>query len=163
MDEKVEKSAQNDTLHEVVAAVYRNLPRGPVLEHPWSTIWEQNRTFYIRQRIHRQRVIVSAPYDVPRHPGIDLGNEVEPEPDAFLASPARTLVVHLKIPWEEDRVVIPGWPFTKPMPAPVRRYFRRIGEKLSVRLHAEWAQVDHSDKLVRVWDLERVHREKGRK
>lgn len=148
---------------EVVPAIYRNLPRGPVLEFPWSTIWEQNRTSYIYQRIHERRVLVSAPYDMPRHPGLDLRNEVEPDPAAFLASPARTLVVHLKIPWEEDRVVIPGRPFTKPMPASVRRYYRRMGEKLAAKLHAEWGQADYSDNLVRVWDLDRVRKERERK
>lgn len=148
---------------EVVPAIYRNLPRGPVLEFPWSTIWEQNRTSYIYQRIHERRVLVSAPYDMPRHPGLELRNEVEPDPAAFLGSPARTLVVHLKIPWEEDRVVIPGRPFTKPMPASVRRYYRRMGEKLAAKLHAEWGQADYSDNLVRVWDLDRVRKERERK
>jgi hypothetical protein len=43
LDEKVDKSTQNNTFHEVVPAVYRNLPRGPVLEYPWSTIWDLER------------------------------------------------------------------------------------------------------------------------
>jgi len=145
---------------EVVPAIYRNLPRGPVVEYPWSTVWEQNRTFYIYQLVHERRVIVSAPFDVPRK-GIDLRNEVEPEPAALLASPGWTLIVHLRLPWEEDRVVIPGRPFTKPMPTRLRRYYRRMGERLAARLHAEWGPADHSDKLVRVWDLERVRKAKA--
>jgi hypothetical protein len=144
---------------EVVPAVYRNLPRGPVLEYPWSTVWEQNRTFYLYQLVHGRRVLVSAPFDVPRIPGIDLRNEVEPGPAAFLASPARTLVVHLKIPWEEDRVVIPGRPFTRPMPQGLRRVYRRMGEKMAARLDTEWGQADFSDNRVRMWDLERVRRD----
>lgn len=146
---------------EVVPAIYSKLPDGPVIEAPWSTVWEQNRTFYLYQQVHGQRVMVSAPFDIPRHQGLDFRNEVEPEPAAFLASPARTLVVHLKIPWEEDKVVIPGRPFTRPMPQGLRRVYRRIGEKLAARLHAEWGQADYSDAQVRVWDLDRVRRGKA--
>ncbi len=145
---------------EVVPAIYSQLPDGPVIEAPWSTVWEQNRTFYLYQRVHEQRVMVSAPFDIPRRMGIGFRNEVEPEPAAFLASPARTVVVHLKIPWEEDKVVIPGRPFTRPMPQGLRRAYRRIGEKLAARLHAEWGQADYSDAQVRVWDLERIRRGK---
>ncbi len=144
---------------EVVPAIYSKLPDGPVVELPWSTVWEQNRTFYIYQRTHRQRVIVAAPFDVPRpprQPGIDFRNEVEPEPAAILASPARTLIVHMRIPWEEDRVVIPGRPFTRPMPSGLRRVYRRIGEKFAARLDAEWGPADYSDNFVRAWDLERI-------
>jgi hypothetical protein len=148
---------------EVVPAIYSKLPDGPVAEVPWSTVWEQNRTFYIYQRKHGQRVIVSAPFDVPRQPGFDFRNEVEPEPAAFLASPARTLIVHLRIPWEEDRVVIPGRAITRPMPPGLRRVYRRIGEKLAARLDAEWGPADYSDNLVRVWDLDRVRRGRGGK
>ncbi|MES1243746.1 MAG: glycosyltransferase family 39 protein [Acidobacteriota bacterium] len=148
---------------EAVPGIYKHqLPDAPVIEAPWSTVWEQNRTFYIYQLRHQRRVIVSAPFDVPRGPGFDFRNEVEPEPAAFLASPARLLIVHLRVPWEEDRVVIPGRPFTRPMPPGLRRVYRRIGEKLAARLAAEWGQADYSDSLVRVWDLDRV-RGSGRK
>jgi hypothetical protein len=148
---------------EAVPGIYKHqLPDGPVLEVPWSTVWEQNRTFYIYQQKHRRRVMVSAPFDVPRGPGFDFRNEVEPEPAAFLASPARTLIVHLRIPWEEDRVVIPGRPFTRPMPPGLRRVYRRIGEKLAARLDTEWGQADYSDSLVRVWDLDRIRRSRAK-
>ncbi|HEX3131613.1 MAG TPA: glycosyltransferase family 39 protein [Thermoanaerobaculia bacterium] len=141
---------------EAMPGIYSQPLKGPVLEVPWSTVWEQNRTFYIYQRKHGERVMVGAPFDIPRQQGFDFRNEVEPEPAAILASPARTLIVHLRIPWEEDRVVIPGRPFTRPMPPGLRKVYRRIGEKLAARLDAEWGQADYSDNLVRAWDLERV-------
>ncbi len=48
-------------------------------------------------------------------------------------------------------------------PAPVRRHFRRMEETLATHLLAEWKQADHSDNLVRVWDLERIRQVKGGK
>lgn len=147
---------------EAVPAVYRQPLAGPVLEAPWSTVWEQNRTFYVYQRLHGQRVMVSAPMDVPRGTGIELRNEVEPEPAAILASPARTLIVHVRLPWEEDRVVIPGRPFTRAMRPELRRLYRRAGEKLAARLDAEWGPADVSDDRIRAWDLDRVRRKLGR-
>lgn len=146
---------------QAVPAIYTKLPKGPVVEYPWSTVWEQNRTFYIYQLLHKQRVLVSAPNDLPRG-GIDLRNEIEPEPAAFLASPARTLIVHLRLPAEEDRVVIPGRPFTKPMPVRLRRYYRRMGERLAAQLQSQWGPADYSDRLIRSWDLERLRRERKR-
>ncbi|HYN21284.1 MAG TPA: hypothetical protein VE078_10020, partial [Thermoanaerobaculia bacterium] len=146
---------------EAVPAIYRQLPEGPVVEYPWSTVWEQNRTFYIYQLLHKERVLVSAPFDIPRE-GIDLRNEIEPEPSALLASPARTVIVHLRLLAEEDRVVIPGRPFTKPMPTRLRRYYRRMGEKLAAQLQDEWGPADYSDRRVRAWDLERL-RKKGKR
>lgn len=153
---------------EVVPALYRGLPRGPVLEYPWTTVWRYNRSFYIYQRIHGRRVMVSAPpnlpRDLPRHPRIDLRNEVPPEPAALLASPARTLVVHLKPGWEEDRVVVPGGRRRgegrgmRPMPADTRRQLRRAGERLAERLTREWGPPDYADDVVRSWDLERLRR-----
>lgn len=143
---------------DAVPAIYRQLPKGPVVEYPWSTVWEQNRTFYIYQLLHEQRMLVSAPFDIPRD-GIDLRNEVEPEPAAFLASPARTVIIHLRLPAEEDRVVIPGRPFTKPMPSRLRRYYRRMGERLAARLLDEWGPGDYSDRRVHAWDLERLRQE----
>lgn len=140
---------------DLVPAVYRDLPRGPVLEYPWPTVWDHGRVFYIYQRIHDRRVLVSAPLDLPRRPGIDFRNEVPPEPDAILASPARTLVVHLRLPWEEDRVQTPGRPPSRRMRPNLRQDYRRAGERLAARLVEAWGPPDKADGFVRVWDLER--------
>lgn len=136
--------------------VYRQLPRGPVLEFPWSPTWEANRVFYIYQQVHGRRVLVSALDGMPRHPGLDFRNEAEPAPAAFLASPARTLVVHVRLPAEEDVVTASGRRLRRPMRADRRRYYRRAGERLANQLTREWGPPDQSDSLVRVWDLERV-------
>lgn len=143
---------------ELVPAVYRDLPRGPVLEFPWPTVWDHGRVFYIYQKIHERRVMVSAPFDLPRQPGIDFRNEVPPDPAAILASPARTLAVHLRLPWEEDRVQAPGRPPSRPMRPKIRQDYRRAGERLAARLVEAWGPPDKSEGFVRVWDLERVRR-----
>lgn len=143
---------------EVVPAIYRRLPPGPVLEAPWPTVWDFCRSFYIDQEIHRQRVLVSAPRDLPRDPRIAFRNEVPPEPAAFLASPARTLIVHLRLPWEEDRVVDPPGRPARPMRPPLRRALRQDGEALAARLSQEWGPPDYGDATVQVWDLDRVRK-----
>jgi hypothetical protein len=141
----------------VVPAIYRRLPRGPVLEAPWPPVWDFDRSFYVYQGIHGRRVLVSAPYDVPRDPGIAFRNEVPPEPAALLASPARTLVVHVRLAWEEDRVVDPpGRPPARRMRPEVRRLYRQAGEQLAARLAREWGPPDFADATVRAWDLDRV-------
>jgi hypothetical protein len=145
-----------------VPAVYRSLAGGPVLELPWAPAWDFNRVFYIYQQVHEQRVMISAPFDLPRHPRIDLRNEVPPEPAALLASPARHLVVHLRIAAEEDRVLRPpDRPPSRPMPPQMRRLYRREGERLARQLTREWGPPDYADDLVRVWDLERLRRRPG--
>ncbi|HEX7180295.1 MAG TPA: hypothetical protein VF756_00525 [Thermoanaerobaculia bacterium] len=141
---------------EVVPEIYRRLPRGPVLEAPWPTAWDFGRVFYIYQGIHGRRVMVSA-VDLPGDPRIDLRNEVTPEPQAILASRARTLVVHVKLPWEEDRVQVPpGRPPTRRMRPKARQDLRRAGERLAARLAREWGPPNYADGVVRAWDLERV-------
>jgi hypothetical protein len=135
------------------------LPGGPVVEFPWPTVWEFGRSPYLYQGIHGRRVLVSAPFDVPRHPRLALRNEVAPEPAALLASPARYLIVHLRLPWEEDQVQVP--PDRRPvrrMGPELRRRYRQAGQRLARQLEREWGAPDHADELLRVWDLERLRR-----
>ena len=141
---------------EVVPEIYHRLPPGPVLEAPWPTVWDFCRSFYAEQAIHGQRVLVSAPRDLPRDPRIVFRNEVPPEPAAFLASPARTVIVHLRLPWEEDRVIDPPGRSARPMRQPLRRALRQDGEELAARLAEAWGPPDYGDATVQVWDLQRV-------
>jgi len=141
---------------EVVPEIYHRLPPGPVLEAPWPTVWDFCRSFYAEQAVHGRRVLVSAPRDLPRDPRIVFRNEVPPEPAAFLASPARTVIVHLRLPWEEDRVIDPPGRSARPMRPPLRRALRQDGEDLAGRLAAEWGPPDYADAAVQVWDLQRV-------
>jgi hypothetical protein len=143
---------------EAVPEIYSRLPRGPVLEAPWPTVWDFCRSFYIDQRIHGQRVLVSAPRDLPRDPRIAFRNEVPPEPAALLASPARTLIVHLHLGAEEDRVLDPPGRPGRPMRPALRRALRQNAEALAARLTEEWGPPDSEDATVRVWDLDRVRR-----
>jgi hypothetical protein len=147
---------------EVVPEIYRRLPSGPVLEAPWPTVWDFCRSFYIYQGIHHERVLVSAPRDLPRDPRIAFRNEVPPDPAAFLASPARTLIVHLRLPWEEDRVIDPPGRPARPMRPALRHALRQDGEELAARLTREWGPPDSGDATVWVWDLERVRQDAGK-
>src|SRR5207253_5421715 len=91
-----------------------------------------------------------------RDPRIAFRNEVPPDPAAFLASPARTVIVHLRLPWEEDRVIGPPGRPARPLRPPLRHALRRDGEELAARLAAEWGPPDYGDATVQVWDLQRV-------
>jgi hypothetical protein len=141
---------------EVVPEVYRRLPGGPVVETPWPSVWDFCRSLYGYQQIHGQRVLVSAPFDVPRDPRLRLRNEVPPEPAALLASPARTVIVHLRLPWEEDRVIEPPERTSRPWRPNLRHLYRQAGERLAARLREEWGPPDFADASVQAWDLDRV-------
>jgi hypothetical protein len=146
-----------------VPGFYRRLaglPGGPVVEFPWPMVWEHDRSVYIYQAIHGRRVLVSAPFDVARHPRIAFRNEVAPEPAAFLASPARYLIVHRRLPWEEEQVQLPPDRFpVQPMRPDVRRRYRQAGQRLARQLERQWGAPDYADEQVRVWDLERLRRQ----
>jgi hypothetical protein len=142
---------------EAVPAVYRRLPPGPVLEHPWSARWERARSFYAYQSLHGRRVLVSAPYDVPRHPQIRFRNEVPPAPEAILDSPARTLIVHLGLSHEEQAARGPGHPPRSGVPRQ-RRIYDRAGREIATELRRSWGPPDSADSRVQAWDLERVRR-----
>jgi hypothetical protein len=134
-----------------------DLPGGPVIEYPWPTEWRFSRSFYLYQELHRRRVLVSAPFDMPRDPRLAFRNEVAPEPAALLASPARYLIVHLRLPAEEDRVRLSPERFQEPpMHAEDRRRYRRAGVQLTQRLVRDWGPPDVAEGEIRVWDLERV-------
>jgi hypothetical protein len=145
-----------------VPGFYRRLaelPGGPVVEYPWPTVWRFDRSFYVDQRSHGRRVLVSAPFDMPRHPRLAFRNEVAPEPAALLASPARYLIVHLRLPWEEEQVRVPAGRFREaPMSPELRRRYRQAGVQLARQLTRDWGPPDYADGLVRVWDLERLRR-----
>lgn len=140
-----------------IPALYGQLPPGPVLEFPWPTTWEMARSFYAYQTLHGHRVLVSAPYDLPRHPQIRFRNEVPPTPEAILGSPARLLIVHLSIVREEWAAQAPGRP-EKPGKLRHRRLYRRAGLALANQLTKAWGLPDFADDRVRAWDLEKVRR-----
>jgi hypothetical protein len=121
-------------------------------------VWDFGRIFPIYQKIHDHRVMVSAPFDMPRREGLDFRNEVPPEPGAILASPARSLIVHLRLPWEGDRVQAPGRPPARPMRKKIRQDYRRAADRLAARLVAAWGPPDKADGFMRMWDLERVRK-----
>ena len=142
---------------ESVPAIYHRLPPGPVLELPWHTTWELARSFYACQRLHGHRVLVSASYDFPRHPQIRFRNEVPPDPEAILESPARTVIVHIELSTEEEAAQAPGRPPRHAAPRHRRRY-RRAARVMADVLTRAWGPPDYADLRVLAWDLERVRR-----
>ena len=102
-----------------------------------------------------------APYDVQRDRRSRSETMVPPEPAALLASPARTLVVHVRLPWEEDRVVDPGRPPARPDASagpPLYPPGRRAARRRSPAVGAARLSPTHG----RAWDLDRCAGGRGR-
>jgi hypothetical protein len=132
--------------------IYRRLPPGAVVEVPWSTVWNQGHAVPRYQEVHRHAVLVAGGADLPRHPRLRWRNEVRAEPESLLASRASAVVVHLRLPSEEDA-----------MPAATadreaRRELRRRADRVAERLQAAWGPADWSAGTLRGWDLRRLRR-----
>lgn len=124
---------------------------GAIVEYPWLGVWEANRSFYAYQAVHGRRVVVSTPQRLLFRPPAALRNAVAPEPEALCRSGAETLVVHLHVDREEERLAA-----GKREPVVSRRMRQQLREmagKLAIRLGAAWGEPAYSDREVAVWDL----------
>jgi hypothetical protein len=140
-----------------VPAVYRQMRQGPVLEFPWPSVWGFDRTFYVYQEVHGLPVVVSTPGDPIDDPRLAFRNLVLPAPAAFLASGARWAVIHVRLPWEEDRLPAPpGAPPARQMRPRLRHLYRGEGERMAAGLRSLWGAPDYADGVVSAWDLARV-------
>jgi hypothetical protein len=146
-----------------VLDVYRELAAAPgegaVLEVPW--LWPRTRVFPIYQHLHRRDVLVSDGWEIFDDPRLAFTHLIPMRPDAWLASGARFLVLHRRLPWEEDRIVFPagaqwrrGWRLAEAQ----RRRLVRLGSRLARRLEAEWGPPLRADRRLWVWDLAAVRR-----
>jgi hypothetical protein len=144
---------------------YRQLARTPgdgvVLEYPWLPVWRVNRAFYLYQEVHGRDVVVSPARALLWDPRLALRNLAAGEPEGFLASRARYLVIHRDLGVEEDRIPDPYWP---PRPGPLPQFrllFAHFGHATGRLLKRRWGDPDYADEYVQVWDLDRVRRTAG--
>jgi hypothetical protein len=149
-----------------IPAIYHQLgesdERGPVLEYTGSAAWSHLNHLAVYQEIHRRQVLFSPQDDhTPFAPGMSLRNLVRPDPEAFLASPARFLVVHHHTAREVDRLKRPGsiglWPFGRAN----RQRARLMGQRIARRLERSWGPPGYVDEDVSVWDLSEVRARAG--
>jgi hypothetical protein len=146
---------------ESVPAFYRNLAaseeRGAVLEYTGSPTWSHLNHLSAYQEIHRRRVLF-APQD--DHylfaEGIALRNVVKPEPAAFLAAPARFLVIHRRTARELDRLQRPGALGLPPYAGELRQRARLLADRMARRLERRWGPPSYSDEDLALWDLAAV-------
>jgi hypothetical protein len=141
---------------EAAPAFYRRLRSEAVVEAPWLYPWESNRAFYLYQRLHGGRVVVSSPQRILFRPPLALRNAVAPEPAALCASGARYVIVHRNVAREEDRLAPGGRISDVEISRPLRLLLRRSGSGLAARLASRWGAPVYADRWLRVWDLAAV-------
>lgn len=148
-------------VEERVPAIYHRLasgaPAGPVLEYPWTLFWNRNQVLPLYQRLHRREVLVAPAEETLADPRLDLRNAVPPDRDAFAASRARFLVVHLD-PGREESQVLTGAGrvgMLERMPAE-RKRLATLARRMAGWLERSWGPPVYRDPQVRVWDLEAV-------
>ncbi len=138
------------------------LPPGSVLEVPWHYAWHHNDAYRIYQEGHGRDVIAGASLDWIADPRIGFRTVVAASPEAFVASDARFVLVHLDYPAEEARVERLLWPPRAGLRPAVGEHLRRLGRRLAGTLRTRWGPPDFTDGTVLLWDLERIRSTAGR-
>jgi Dolichyl-phosphate-mannose-protein mannosyltransferase len=142
-----------------VPRLYRELPSrggGAVLEAPWFPWWAYTRAYYLYQETHGQEVLLSLVRPMPGEGRLAFRNMPRAEPEGFLASRARWLVVHTDLPAEEDRVTPHCWPIVDDFKPQHRRQLLRAGREMADGLTALWGEPDVREGGLLAWDLARV-------
>jgi hypothetical protein len=133
---------------------YRQLPGAvPLLEYPWMPLWRLNRALGVYQELSRQDLVVASHRPALWDERLSFRNMVPGDPESFLASRARYLVVHRDLAREEIRV-----PHTAHRPhddLAERLEGELSGEARAMarRLKRQWGPPDYADEWVQVWDL----------
>lgn len=151
-----------------IPAVYERLREadapGPVLELPWTPVWDLGRSLVLYQRLHRREVVVAPVPRMLEDPRLELRNLAPPEPAALRRSRARFAVLHRSLMAEEMRV---GGRRMYDARAMRRRALealqplRRVGSRLEARLRRAWGPPRYEGERVLAWDLEAVRRRHG--
>lgn len=130
---------------------------GPVLEYPWHWVWSWGRAFPLYQEIHRRQVLVSVPMPLFFDERVAFDRVVGPDREAFLASRARWLLLHLKPLGEEDRLVLPpGARRAWPCPEAERHRVHTAAKRMAGWLERGWGPPHHAGSRIVAWDLEAV-------
>ncbi|HVT59494.1 MAG TPA: glycosyltransferase family 39 protein [Thermoanaerobaculia bacterium] len=130
-----------------------------LLEYPWSA-WMSWQSLLVYQQVHRQEIVVATPAEVIfDDPRLALRNMVPADPERFLASRARFVVVHLDPPAEESRVRQPpcgGRPPRSIRRPRLRQALQQWGRDMAAELARRWGNPSYRDGSIAVWDLDRA-------
>lgn len=132
------------------------LQPGPLVEYPWTTVWNQSQALYLYQRVHGQPVLVGALDALLDDPRIEFRNMPRMETGALLASRARYLVVHFD--WAAEEAGVAGGRWIKKR---VADRLARVARRLVSRLGRDWGPPVYRDATIMVWDLEGVRNRAG--
>jgi hypothetical protein len=131
-----------------------------IIEFPWSPIWRASRTPYFYQAYHGREVLGSAITKYLRSPKLGFRNLIRPNPDAFLASRARYVIVHRDLESEESNLEIAACAMRSELAErefqdrhPTGRFIAPARQMLR-RLNSEWGPPIYRDASIEVWDLE---------
>lgn len=147
---------------EDVPGFYRELAqapddgRGGLLEFPWMNL--ASRALRIYQDIHGREVLVGLADARLADAPIAYRNIVDPDPEAFLASRARYLVVHLRQQEEEWRIESAN-PHANAAVRDLPGFWSALTNsalRMVSRLRADWGEPVYEDSAIRVWDLDLV-------
>lgn len=151
--------------------VYRRLIEsglpGALIEAPWQPAWRFSRSFHAYQAHHQRRVWVVSSETLLSPPKTRLSGVLPLQEEAWFASGARFLVVHLDLAAEEERLQIATCARRAGAPSPtLAARLAEQGEALATQLIAQWGPPqwaelgpDHRGTRRRellVWDLERA-------
>lgn len=127
------------------------IPGGPLVEYPWTTVWHQSQALYLYQRVHGQSVMVGAMDDLLYDPRLRFRNMPAMNADAILASRARYLVIHRD--WVREELLIKSDRWIK---RELANALKRRGREMAARMGRSWGPPIYGDQRIVVWDLDKV-------
>jgi hypothetical protein len=140
---------------EAVPRFYHDLPAGdePLVEAPWTNVGTH--AFSAYQRFHRRPLRVASPHRIHTDPRIQLRNTLRIEPEAFVRSGARFVVVHRNLHQEEMRVTTLEHRHHELLERAPELWalLRQAGAALEARLREEWGPPDYEDPLLVAWEV----------
>jgi len=138
-------------------ALARKSEADAVIEFTGAPTWAETSLLAVYQRAHKRTILFSpANQEFLFQPGWSWRCFVAPRAEAFLASPARWLVVHRRIYREIRRLDRSGVLGDYLPPPEAMEHFSRQGAAMVSELTRTWGKPDLHDGWVVVWDLERV-------
>jgi hypothetical protein len=142
-----------------IPAFYERLkdkPGGALIEYPWDWVWLRSVISVAYQNRHRRDLIVSGVRILSADKRIRFRNHVPMNPESFLSSRARYLIVHLDPCLEEEAVISPQYRAPLFSNKDFCDRMRRMGTNMSNKLGKLWGVPIYKDRFIRVWDLEQV-------
>jgi len=125
------------------------LEQGPLIEYPWTTVWNQSQALYLYQRVHGQPVLVGAWDELLDDERLDFRNMPKVETRAMMESRARYLVVHLD--WAAEEAVVARGRWIKKN---IATRLQRAARQLTRQANRAFGPPVYRDNRIMVWDLE---------